>query len=174
MKKFPSLYVNSTQVFAARDVGSVQAKLRRAIEAFTSSDRTPTYMLTACEIGGRRGLFGTDFFHRSIYRQKLKRLGMTFSEDLYVMMDAEGAFYAQDREPFVPEFVTLQKVSPPQPGVTRVSGGLLVYLLSYYRISDISPSELSRLVALARTIDALRANEPADLVDALTGAAASA
>lgn len=172
VKKLPSLYVNSIQVYAARDVSAVQAKLRRSVGAFMSSAETPTYMLTACEIAGRRGLFGTDFFNRSIYRQKMKRLGMTFSDDLYVMMDAEGAFYAQDRDPFVPEFVTLQKTSPPQPGVTRVTGGFLVYLLSYYRIADIGPSELSRIVALAREVDAMRANEPVDLTEALTGAGA--
>lgn len=168
VKKLPSLYVNTTQVFAARELGSVQAKLGRAVGAFTSSQRVPTYMLTACEIGGRRGLYGTDFFNRSIYRQKLKRLGMTFSDDLYVMMDGDGRFYAQDRDPFVPEFVTLQKTSPPQPGVSRVTGGFLVYLLSYYRIADIDAAELAQIAALARSIDALRASEPADLGAALT------
>lgn len=174
VKMFPSLYVNSIQVFAARDVGLVQQKLRRTIDAFTSSAQTPTYMLTACEIGGRPGLFGTDFFNRSIYRQKMKRLGMTFSDDPYVMMNEDGTFYSQDRDAFAPEFVTLQKTSPPRPGVTHVSGGMLVYLLTYYRIADISPEELSRVVALARRVEALRANEPADLAEALTGAAASA
>lgn len=169
VKKLPSLYVNTMQVFAARDRASVQSKLGRAVGAFTSSQRVPTYMLTACEIGGRRGLYGTDFFNRSIYRQKLKRLGMTFSEDLYVMMDDQGRFYAEDRDPFVPEFVTLQKTSPPQPGANRVTGGYLVYLLTYYRIADIEAPELSRLVALAKSVDALRANEPADLAEALTG-----
>jgi hypothetical protein len=174
VKKLPSLYVNNTQVYAARDVALVQEKLARAADAFMSSSRVSTYMLTACEIGGRRGLFGTDFFNRSIYRQKLKRLGMTFSDDLYVMMNEDGTFYAQDRDPFVPEFVTLQKTSPPRPGVTLVTGGLLVYLLSYYRIADVGPEELSRLVTLSQRVDAMRANEPADLVGALTGAAASA
>lgn len=174
VKKLPSLYVNSIQVYAARELSLVQEKLRRAVGAFRSSAGTPTYMLTACEIGGRRGLFGTDFFNRSIYRQKLKRLGMRFSDDLFVMMNPDGTFYAEDREPFDPEFITLQKTSPPQPGVTRVTGGFLVYLLSYYRIADIGADELSRLVALARKVDAMRASEPADLADALTGAAASA
>ncbi|MDQ4125761.1 MAG: hypothetical protein M3134_09205 [Actinomycetota bacterium] len=152
----------------------MQEKLRRAVGAFMSSAGTPTYMLTACEIAGRRGLYGTDFFNRSIYRQKLKRLGMTFSEDLFVMMDEDGSFYAEDRDAFEPEFVALQKTSPPQPGVTRITGGFLVYLLSYYRIADIAPPELSRLVVLSQRVDALRASEPADLADALTGAAASA
>ena len=173
VKKLPSLYVNSTQVYAARDVSLVQTKLARAVDAFMSSATISTYMLTACEIGGRRGLYGTDFFNRSIYRQKLKRLGMTFSDDLYVMMNEDGTFYAQDRDPFVPEFVTLQKTSPPQPGVTRVTGGFLVYLLSYYRIADISADELARIVALAKEVDAMRASEPADLAAALTGAGAA-
>lgn len=161
--------MNSIQVYADRDLSSVQSKLRRATAAFRSSEKVPTYMLTACEIGGRRGLFGTDFFNRSIYRQKLKRLGMTFSDDLYVMMREDGSFYAEDRDPFMPGFVTLQKTSPPQPGVTRVTGGLLVYLLSYYRIADIDAPELARLVALARDVDALRSNDPAELAAALTG-----
>ena len=169
VKKLPSLYVNTIQVYAARDLAAVKTKLGRAVDAFMSSAQTPTYMLTACEIGGRRGFFGTDFFNRSIYRQKLKRLGMTFSDDLYVMMDDAGSFYAQDRDPFVPEFVTLPKTSPPQPGVARITGGYLVYQLTYYRIADIGPAELSRVVALSKAIEALRANEPADLVDALTG-----
>ncbi|MDQ3952628.1 MAG: hypothetical protein M3279_06665 [Actinomycetota bacterium] len=169
VKKLPSLYVNTVQTFAARDLSLVRAKLDRTVEVFRSSARTPTYMLTACEIGGRRGLFGTDFFNRSIYRRKLERLGMTFSDDLFVMMGEDGSFYAADREPFVPEFVTLQKTSPPQPGAARVTGGYLVYLLTYYRIADIDADELSRLVALAGGIEALRANEPADLAGALTG-----
>lgn len=169
VKKLPSLYVNTIQVYGARELADVQSKLHRAVGAFQSSASTPTYMLTACEIGGRRGLFGTDFFNRSIYRQKLKRLGMTFSEDLYVMMNEDGSFYAQDRDPFVPEFVTLQKTSPPQPGATTIAGGLLVYLLSYYRIADLDAAELSRIVALARNVQAVRANEPGDLVAALTG-----
>lgn len=171
VKKLPSLYTNTIQVYAARDLSLVRAKARRAADAFTASAQVPTYMLTACEVGGRRGLYGTDFFNRSIYRQKLKRLGMTLSDDLYVMMDADGRFYAEDRDPFVPEFVTMQKTSPPQPGVRRTSGGFLVYILTYYRIADIPAPELSRIAALARQVDALGASDPADLVAALTGEA---
>lgn len=170
VKKLPSLYVNTTQVYAARELSAVQAKARRAVEAFKSSADVSTYMLTACEIGGRRGLFGTDFFNRSIYRLKMKRLGMTFSDDLYVMMNEDGSFYAEDRDPFVPGFVAMQKTSPPQPGVHRVTGGLLVYLLTYYRIADVTAPELARLVALSKSVDALRANEPDDLAAALTEA----
>jgi hypothetical protein len=169
VKKLPSLYVNTIQTYAARDLELVRAKLRRTVDAFMSSADVSTYMLTACEIGGRRGLYGTDFFNRSIFRQKLKRLGVTFSDDVFVMMDPGGAFYAEDRGAFVPEFVTLPKLSPPQPGVQRVTGGLLVYLLSYFRIADLGPEELARLVALAKDIDAVRANEPAELVEALAG-----
>lgn len=173
VKKLPSLYVNTTQTYAARDLDAVRSKLRRTVDAFMSSADVSTYMLTAVEIGGRRGLYGSDFFNRSIFRQKLKRLGMTFSDDVFVMMDTGGAFYAEDREPFVPEFVTLPKTSPPQPGVHRTTGAKLVYLLTYYRIADIGPAELSRVVALAKEIDALRADEPADLVAALTEDAAA-
>ncbi|HYO61023.1 MAG TPA: hypothetical protein VEU29_03905 [Actinomycetota bacterium] len=169
VKKLPSLYVNTTQVYGARDLSLVRSKLARAVSAFMSSPDVPTYMLTACEVGGRRGLFGADFFNRSIYRQKLKRLGMTFSDDLYVMMREDGSFYAEDRDPFVPEFLALPKTSLPQPGAHRTTGGMLVYLLTYYRIADIGPAELTRIAALARGIDALWANDPADLVGALTG-----
>ena len=174
VKALPSLYVNNTQVYAARDPEAVRDKLHRAVDAFLSSDRVPTYMLTACEIGGRKGLFGTDFFNRSSYRQKMKRLGMTFSEDLYVMMDSDGAFYAEDREPFTPEFVTFPTMTPPPPSVTRVTGAYVVYRLSYYRIADIDADELSKIVALASSIEALRPTEPSELAEALTGASPAA
>lgn len=169
VKKLPSLYVNTTQVYGARDLSLVRSKLARAVSAFMSSAEVPTYMLTACEVGGRRGLFGADFFNRSIYRQKLKRLGMMFSDDLYVMMREDGSFYAEDRDPFVPEFLTLPKPADGTTGAARTRGGFLVYMLTYYRIADIGAAELTRVAALARKIDALRANDPADLVGALTG-----
>lgn len=172
VKKLPSFYVNTSQLYAGRDVRRVRAKLDRAIGAFSSRDPRGTYMLTACEIAGRKGLFGTDFFNRSAYRQKLKRLGMRFSDDPFVVMNADGTFESEDFDAFEPSFATMPLQSHARPGVVPTEGGLLVYQLTYYRIADLQPEELSRLAALAARIEALSATEPEDLAAALTGDAA--
>lgn len=168
VKKLPSVYVNTSQLYADRDVKRVRSKLDRAVSAFTGGDPRGTYMLTACEIGGRKGLYGTDFFNRAAYRQKLRRLGMRFSDDPFVVLNADGTFESDDFEPFEPAFLTMPRRSDEPPGVVRTEGGFLVYQLTYYRIADLDPVELRRLVALASTIDALSATQPEDLAAALT------
>jgi hypothetical protein len=166
VKKLPSFYVNTSQLYAHRDLSVVRRKLDRAIEAF-DLDRGGAYMLTACEIGGRKGLYGTDFFNRSTYRQKLKRLGMRFSDDPFVVFGEDSKFHSEDFEPFDATFLTLPQRSDVPPGVVPLGGALLVYQLTFYRIADLDPEELSRLVTLAPSLDAMSATDPADLVEAL-------
>ncbi len=173
VKKLPSFYVNTSQVYAHRDLGVVRHRLRRAVEAFTFSGERSVYMVTACEVAGRRGLYGTDFFNRSVYRLQLRRLGVRFSEDPFVEWHRDGTFSSEDFEPFEPEFVTLGRRSDNPPGVMETAGAYLVHQLTYYRITDLSPEELNRLVRLADRIDALSATDAADLVAALSGAAAT-
>jgi hypothetical protein len=168
VKKLPSLYVNTTQLFASRDPSAVHRKLLRTVNAFMSSAERSVYMLTACEIEGRRGLFGSDFFNRSVYRQKLKRQGMTFSDDPFVEFHEDGTFDSEDRDRFRPEFLALPRRSDNPAGVIRTSGALLVHRLAFYRIADVEAEELSRLVSLASTLEAMMATDPLDLAAALT------
>jgi hypothetical protein len=167
VKKLPSLYVNNSQLYADRDPARVRTKLDRAIRLFSTDDPRGAYMLTACEIGGRKGLYGSDFFNRSAYRQKLRRLGMRFSGDPFVVMNPDGTFESDDFDPFEPAFLTMPRRSDSPPGVVTVEGGFLVYQLTYYRIADLEPDELRRLVTLAGRIDAPSATEPEDLAAAL-------
>ncbi|MDQ3915861.1 MAG: hypothetical protein M3323_11135 [Actinomycetota bacterium] len=169
VKKLPSLYVNTTQLYADRDVHAVRAQLDRAVDAFMSSAERPTYMLTACEIGGRKGLYGTDFFNRSVYRRKLERLGMRFSGEQFTVFDGEATFHAEGIGSFRPSFVTLPRRSDNPSEVWEIRGALLVHQLTFYRIADIAPTELSSLVSLAGGLDALGATEPEDLAAALGG-----
>ena len=172
VKKLPSFYVNTSQTYAHRDLAAVQHRLARAIEVFQSTADRSTYMLTACEVGGRKGLYGTDFFNRTVYRQQLKRLGMRFSDDPFVEYRPDGRFASDDFDPFETEFVTLWRRSDNPPGIIETSGAILVHQLTFYRISDVSPEELNRLVRFAAGVDALAATDAGDLVAALTGAAA--
>lgn len=167
VKKLPSFYVNTSQLYADRDVAKVRARLERAVRAFSADEPRGTYMMTACAIGDRKGLYGTDFFNRSAYRQKLRRLGMRFSDDPFVVMNPDGTFESDDFEPFEPSFLTMPRRSDTPPGVVPTEGGRLVYQLTYYRIADLDPPELGRLVALAGKIDAVSATEPEDLAAAL-------
>lgn len=166
--KLPSFYVNTSQTYGHRDVAVVQRRLARAVEAFRRSADRSTYMLTACEIAGRRGLYGTDFFNRSAYRRKLERLGMRFSDDPFVVFGEDGTFRSDDFEPFEATFLTLGRRSSSPPGVVPMEGAFLVYQLTYYRIADVHAEELARLVHLAGSLDALSATDPSDLAAALT------
>ena len=148
----------------------VRAKLDTAVDAFLRSAERSTYMVTACEIGGRKGLFGTDFFNRSLYRRKLERLGMRFSKDPFTAFEGRETFRSEDLGSFAPSFLTLPRRSnnPAEPWHLR--GALLVHQLTYYRIADIGPEELSTLVGLAAGLEAVGATEPEDLAAVLTGA----
>ncbi|MFN2589018.1 MAG: hypothetical protein ABR613_12995 [Actinomycetota bacterium] len=170
VRKLPSLYVNTTQVYADRDVAVVRAQLDRAVQAFMTSAERATYMLTACEIGGRKGLYGTDFFNRSVYRRRLERLGMRFSREPFVSFHGDAAFEATDFEPFTPAFLTLPRRSDDPAEPWHLRGALLVHQLTFFRIADISPDELSSLVAVAGGLDAVGATEPEDLAAALAPA----
>ena len=173
VKKLPSFYVNSSQMYAHRDAGVVRRKLERAVTAFQSSGERATYMLTACAIGGRKGLYGTDFFNRSAYRQKLRRRGMRFSDDPFVDFDPDdGTFSSEDFEPFRPSFVTMPRLSSVPPGVVPMKGGRLVYQMTYYRIADIGAAELATIASLAPELEAMSATDPEDLAAALAGDAA--
>ena len=127
-------------------------------------------MLTACEVGGRKGLYGTDLFNRSAYRNKMKRLGMRFSDDPFVTFDGTEVFSSDDFDPFVPEFLTLPLRSNRPEGVIEVRGAYLVHQISFYRLADLPVEELRAIVRLAGRIDAYSATEPEDLKSALTGA----
>lgn len=172
VKKLPSFYVNSSQTYAHRELAAVQHRLARAVDVFQSTAERSSYMLTACEVAGRKGLYGTDMFNRSVYRQQLKRLGMRFSDDPFVEYRPDGRFASEDFDPFDAEFVTLLRRSDNPPGIIETHGALLVHQLTFYRVSDVSPEELNRLVRFAAGVDALAATDAADLVAALSGAPA--
>ena len=92
---------------------------------------------------------------------------MRFSDDPFVVLNSDGTFESQDFDAFEPAFVTMPRRSDSPPGVVTAEGGFLVYQLTYYRIADLEPDELRRLVALAGRVDALSATEPEDLAAAL-------
>lgn len=166
-RRLPSLYVNDVQVYAGRDVGGVTRALARAVDAFVHSGERGTYMLTACEIGGRRGLYGTDFFNRSAYRRKLQRLGATFSNDPFVIFRDDGRFESEDFRAFDAEFVTLGAPSE-GPAVERAAGAILLYQLAFYRIADLDEEELRRIAGVAARVVALSASDPETLVAELS------
>ncbi|HEX2295926.1 MAG TPA: hypothetical protein VHN37_11525 [Actinomycetota bacterium] len=142
-------------------------RLHEAVDAFVRSPERPAYMLTACAIDGRRGLFATDFYNRSAYRHRLRRLGMTFSDHPFAFFDGESRFAAADTEHFRPSFVALAGQSDRPPGIVRTTGARFLHLFTFYRIADIDAVELSALARLLPAVEGLSATEPEDLVDAL-------
>jgi hypothetical protein len=167
VRNLPCVYVNTTQVYAHRDVDVAKSKLHEVVDVFVRSGETPAYMLTACEIDGRRGLYGTDFYNRSQYRLGLRRLGMRFSDHPFVFFDGDRTFRADDLGAFTPSFVAMGRRSDNPSGTVETGGALLLYHLAYYRIADIGARELSALARLLPEVEALSATEPEDLAAAL-------
>ena len=166
IRQLPSLYVNDVQLFADRDVDRVRDLLVHVVDAFMRSGERATYMLTACEIGGRRGLYGSTFFNRATTRRDLARLGMTFSDDPFTVFGADGTFASADRSPFTPEFVTF----PLEPGgarVTRWTPAALLHRTAFYRIADIAEDEVARLAAALAGCAGLSARTAPDLAAAV-------
>lgn len=168
-RRLPSLFVNDVQVYSDRDLGRVRAHLVHAVDAFVHSGQRATYMLTACEIGGRPGLYGSTFFNRATARRDLARLGMTFSDDPFTFFGADGTFAARDRAPFRPEFVTLP-LEPEGERVTRWSAGAALHRAAYYRIADIGQEEIARLAAVVAACPVLSARSARDLAEAIAEA----
>jgi hypothetical protein len=168
LRKLPSLYVNDVQLYADRDVDGVVGALERAVDAFVHSAERATYMLTACEIGGRRGLYGADFFNRTRARLELQRLGMRFSHDPFVVLRDDGSFESEDFPPFDPSFLLLAPSGAGESASTRPSAAALVHQFAYYRIADLGIEELHRLPAALARMDIVGAPSADAVVRAVT------
>jgi hypothetical protein len=171
VRALPSVYVNNTQVYGHRDPGVVVERLLEAVDAFMHSHEVGTYMLTACEIDGRMGLYGSDFYNRSPYRVELRRLGARFSDHPFVFFRETGLFESRDFGIFRPEFVALGGRSDKPPGVIETSGARLVHAVAFYRIADIDARELASLTAQLTRMDGLGATAAKDLYAAIAGRA---
>lgn len=128
----------------------------------------PTYLLQACRIEGRDGLYVRDLFNRSAYRRKLGRLGMDFAERPFVCLDSRGKWVSDDWPSFEPSYFVFASGSDDPTEVVTSTSGLLLFQVAAYRLRAIPPSELTRLADACKPLEVIAAGDPQVLVSRLT------
>ncbi|MFN2489077.1 MAG: hypothetical protein ABR529_04965 [Actinomycetota bacterium] len=165
IRRLPQLFLGETLIFADRDLAQVGQMASRVVEALAHGDTSATYRLHGCEFEGRRGLYGHDFYNRSLFRNKLKRAGFSFASDPYVIFTERGTFENRDWGEFSPDFVILANGEEDE--VVETSGAFLSFILSDYRLGLPERPELRRLIDALSGITAVDSVDPALLVEAL-------
>jgi hypothetical protein len=167
IRRLPSFYFRYAQLYAARTVEEVIRRLKEMTPSFVTAEERPLYLVTACELDGCRGLYGRDFFNRSLFRRKLAAAGMTFAEDPIVYLGPDGTFYCRDRRSFRPEFVIQDATAVGGPPILQMRGALLLYWMSGRRLGKLTRDDLRNLAGAFSGITALNAPKVEDLVDEL-------
>lgn len=169
IRRLPSFFFHSAQLYAERDLGHVLERFAQVVKRYLSSYESPFFMFNACRLDGKSGLYGRDFLNRAPFRRKLGRLGMEFADDPFVTLDSSGRFVCTDWGSFVPSFLVLGLSDPEGPSLLESHGATLLFLMTTYRVGKMTATELGALGGHARRLHALNAREPETLVEAIVG-----
>lgn len=172
-RSLPSVYHANAQLFADRDVHKARARLVQTVEAVLHSRERPAYLVAACRVDGRRGLYARDVFNREPFRLKAIRAGLEIADDPYVRMTPSGEFECEGWEPFRPEFVVAKSLRGPRGREAENvnKGAFLTFLFGILRVGDMGMVELHHLVSTIKNADVVVEDGPEELVEALRTAA---
>ena len=155
VRRFPGLFFGKAQMYADRDAAKLQPRLARLVEASFEAVRGMLFLLQACEIDGRRGLYGRDMMNRSAYRQKLTRAGVRFADDPFVQLTDDRLFSCRDWGAFEADFAILRGWGDTTEDIARPVGAELLFDLTTFRLGKFAPQELAQLKEAANKIEAV-------------------
>lgn len=163
------MYHGNAQLYADRDLEKVRSRLVRTIDAVLHAEETPAYLMTACRIDGRPGLFARDVYNRAPFRIQVTRAGLELSDDTYVRMTPDGAFECEGWAPFHPEYIAVKNLPGPRGRESENvnKGALLAFLFGILRVGDVGMVELHRLTSTIRTAHVVAEDDPEQLVATL-------
>lgn len=168
------MYHGNAQLYADRDVDKVRARLVRTIDAVLRSQEQPSYLITACRVDGRPGLFARDVYNRAPFRIRVARAGLELSDDTYVRMTPAGEFECDGWEPFRPEYIVVKNLPGPRgrehENVNK--GALLAFLFGILRVGDFGVTELHHVVSAIKGAEVVDEEDPERLVEVLRGLSA--
>ncbi|HVM36580.1 MAG TPA: hypothetical protein VM784_14715 [Actinomycetota bacterium] len=166
-RKLPSLYFKNIMLFSDRDTQTLREKTSDTISIVVNSSTEPTYLLHSCSVDGRHGLYARDFHNRSSYRCKLARMGVAFNGALFLRFSERGEFQAPRGAAFSPEFVITGLDNDDKLTPTKISGGLLTYLVVTRRLHRLEPPELRTLAEALEGVIGISAADPKVLLQTL-------
>jgi hypothetical protein len=171
IRKLPIVYLNRTPVFGNRNADSVIVVMQRLVKALIDSAEVPHYLLTACRIGNRFGLFGADFYNRSKIRRDLTRKGVEFAGEQFTRFSTDGWFEASEWGRFEPSFIVLRTWADHTEDPTEVietKGAELSFQVATYRLALMEPPELSALTSVLKGSPGVSAGDTDVLFAALS------
>jgi hypothetical protein len=166
------LYHGPAQIFADRHMENLGLRLNQALEAIAAAQEDEAiYMINACRIGERYGLYSRDLFNRASFRVHMSRLGVEFAEDPYVRLLPSGRFDCRDWGEFDPEFMVSGGPFPRDPEeVDNRRGGMTPFMFGVLRMGRITASELKHLAGFVRRAPVLSSQSPRAVVEQLAAA----
>ncbi|HYO60306.1 MAG TPA: hypothetical protein VEU29_00225 [Actinomycetota bacterium] len=173
-RSLPSVYHANAQIYADRDVDKARSRLARTIDVVLHSKEQPAYLVAACRVDGRQGLYARDVYNREAFRLRAVRAGLEISDDPYVRMTPAGEFECEGWEPFRPEFVVVKSIRGPRGREAENvnKGAFLTFLFGILRVGDMGMMELHHLVSTIKDADVVDDDDPHELVETLRAAAA--
>jgi hypothetical protein len=165
LRQLPSLYHGNAQIFASRDVAEVARRLSSTIRIVLESSTRPSYLVTACRVEERPGLYARDVFNRDPFRLRAARAGLVLSDEPHVHMTEDGTFECAGWPPFRPEFIVVNPVPGRTPEHDIHRGAFLAFTFGILRVGAMGPAELRHLMETIRTATVVAADDPG----ALTG-----
>ncbi len=171
-RALPMLYHGPAQIHADRHLEGLGQRLNRALEAIAAvQDDESVYMINACRIGDRYGLYARDIFNRASFRVHMSRLGVEFADDPYVRLLPSGRFDCRDWGEFDPEFMVAGGPYPQDPEeVENRRGGLAPFMFGVLRLGRITAPELKHLSSFVRRAQVLSSQSPHAIVEQLAAA----
>lgn len=166
LRRLPSAFFGTGEVFIDRDLEVVREQFRYTIDSALRADKQPTYMLQAFRVGSRIGLYARDICNRTPFRSRLARFGAEFSSDAFVRFHPDGSFSCRDWGAIFPLMAVIPgEAEDPQEVISAGAAALLIALANL-RFGAITPIELG---LLRRTCFSMRGFAAADAA-ALVGA----
>ena len=160
IRRLPAFYLRGALVYAHRDVERLYARLERTVEAIRAADDENTYIMHACEIGGKRGLYARDMNGRSVFRRKLVRAGLNFASDPFVTFD-KGEFGCRDWGEFAPQFMIAGFGDEDDPSrLLHPPGGETLFDVTRARFGAPGPAEFRQLAKRLQTLDVVTSADP--------------
>ena len=166
------MFHGNAQLYADRDVDKVRSRLALTIDAVLHAKERPAYLISACRVAGRPGLFARAIFNREPYRLRAERAGLELAEDPYVRMTPAGEFECEGWGPFRPEYIVVNKIPGPRgrehENVNR--GAMLTFVFGILRVGDVGMVELHHLTSTIRSAEIVIEDDPVRLVERLRAA----
>ena len=169
-RKLPTLFFGRAPIFADHSLDKVATRLNRVAEIAHQAWERPTYLLQACALDDRVGLYSRDLMNRSAFRTRLRRLGVEFAEDPFVTFTESSRFKCRDWGEFEASFVITAGYDNNDPDlIIESTHALLAFQLTTFRMGSIGPKELRRLVAACHGVQSAAAKNPEAVMSRLSG-----